>query len=179
MRVCSVPECGKKHVARGLCSGHYSRWAKYGDPTMRKYMTDTPTGRVCVKCEKDRPLSDFREHQRGTRARTCRYCEAVKNRQWAKDHPEQFRQLQRVGRARRVYGDDGVAIQQRIEAGEGCEACGGMLMRAKDHDHDTGKVRGLLCGNCNVALGLVEDDVDRLMALAAYLIQHQNVLVSS
>ena len=88
--------------------------------------------------------------------------------------------MQRVGKARRVYGDDGVAIQQRIDAGEGCEVCGGKTTKmATDHDHDTGKVRGLLCGNCNTALGLAGDSVDRLMALAAYLIQHQNVLVSS
>lgn len=38
-----------------------------------------------------------------------------------------------------------------------------------DHDHETGKVRGLLCHHCNVALGNVQDSVDKLQGLIDYL----------
>lgn len=52
-----------------------------------------------------------------------------------------------------------------------CEVCGGRgkASVSLDHDHLTGMFRGWLCGNCNRALGLVDDNPATLRALADYL----------
>ena len=60
-----------------------------------------------------------------------------------------------------------------------CEICGSsefVMDRSKydsglviDHCHTTGKVRGMLCHNCNRALGLLQDDKDYLEKAISYL----------
>jgi len=42
-----------------------------------------------------------------------------------------------------------------------------------DHSHKTGKIRGVLCTQCNHALGLVKDDVTTLKAAIVYLENHE------
>lgn len=44
---------------------------------------------------------------------------------------------------------------------------------AVDHCHETGKIRGLLCDRCNIALGLIYDRIDIANSIVRYLqIQH-------
>ncbi len=49
---------------------------------------------------------------------------------------------------------------------------GGIRGLHLDHDHVTGKRRGVLCSNCNQLLGRVKDSVPHLERLIAYLKQH-------
>ena len=61
-----------------------------------------------------------------------------------------------------------------VEQGGVCKCCGlpdpcGRRL-AVDHCHETGKVRGLLCGECNLALGHARDNPWRLMRMAEYLL---------
>jgi hypothetical protein len=41
-----------------------------------------------------------------------------------------------------------------------------------DHCHETGKVRGLLCHNCNVVLGLSKENIDIFKKMISYLEEH-------
>lgn len=42
-------------------------------------------------------------------------------------------------------------------------------VRHVDHCHDTGKVRGVLCSNCNTALGLLKDDTAAMRRAIGYV----------
>jgi hypothetical protein len=42
-----------------------------------------------------------------------------------------------------------------------------------DHDHKTGKVRGLLCASCNVAIGFMKDDESIVMKVFHYLTRNR------
>jgi hypothetical protein len=68
----------------------------------------------------------------------------------------------------------------------GCEVCGSKERPTLDHDHSccpTGKscnncIRGILCHKCNTAAGLLDDDVDRMISLAAYILSSKDVLLN-
>lgn len=57
-----------------------------------------------------------------------------------------------------------------------CNICGswrGEDLRV-DHDHDTGKVRSLLCEQCNSGLGMFKEDPERLRKAIEYLDRHRD-----
>lgn len=49
------------------------------------------------------------------------------------------------------------------------KSCGRIANLHMDHDHKTMRFRGLLCQGCNRALGMCQDNVDKLIGLANYL----------
>ena len=44
-----------------------------------------------------------------------------------------------------------------------------------DHDHKTGKARELLCVRCNSVLGHCQENIHRLLLVAAYILKHKGV----
>lgn len=75
------------------------------------------------------------------------------------------------------YGVSATWFVEQLRAQEGrCAACresepNGCRLSV-DHDHVTGKVRGLLCHACNTSLGLLRDSPQRILALHQYAVAH-------
>lgn len=70
-------------------------------------------------------------------------------------------------------------VRMLDEQNGGCAICGNCestanvrgktSLLAVDHNHETGKVRGLLCGKCNKAIGLLNDNPQLLQNSINYL----------
>ncbi len=70
-----------------------------------------------------------------------------------------------------------------VESRTHCEVCGvrfskgrGPTYRNVDHCHTHDTYRGVICRNCNIALGLVNDDPKILQSLIEYINQHNKTL---
>ena len=95
---------------------------------------------------------------------------AERARDWRKQNPDKEKNLY----LRRVYGitlEDYNRMLQ--EQGGKCAICKGdeptKNALAVDHCHDTKRIRGLLCTNCNKILGHAKDNTDVLFAAIQYL----------
>ena len=96
-------------------------------------------------------------------------------RKWYKETPEARKKIVR----KNVYGITPEQYNEIFEKQKGCcftcnihhtDLKRGLLI---DHCHTTGKVRGLLCHNCNRGLGLMKDDPNILETAARYVRRHQ------
>lgn len=146
--------------------------------------------RRCWDCGITKHITEFPRHRREPNGRhqLCKRCHANRERDRRLANPEEFLERRRtIGKAyelRRLYGitkDEYVAL---VEAqGGGCAICGATAEQAGrhlcvDHDHSCcpgrkqscGKcIRGLLCSNCNRAIGWLKDDPDLADRAARYL----------
>jgi len=96
------------------------------------------------------------------------------NRQRYKTDPIK-REKHREENRRRLYGITSKEYQALWTKQQGkCAVCTciptGKRKLAVDHDHISGQIRGLLCVQCNAALGLLHEDVHSIMELARYII---------
>ena len=70
-----------------------------------------------------------------------------------------------------------VTVGQMIEIWSNpvCETpgCGQTKRLHMDHDHATGKFRGLLCSPCNTSLGFLKENPERIRGLATYIERFQ------
>ena len=139
--------------------------------------------KVCKKCGELKPLSEY-SHKRpkgrkpGLQPR-CKACCLVDTKQW--------RENQSIDRIKDLYLQRtyGVTIQWYQDTlalnNNTCPLCGKAFLfqgdlcgdsPVVDHDHKTGKVRGILCNECNRGLGYFHDNPAALLNAASYITEN-------
>lgn len=143
--------------------------------------------KVCTRCKLAKPESEFFRDRRSPNGRMarCKKCKTAELMKWRRENAPDLesrrywsnRDWERERHLIRKYGVTFARYRELLaEQGGGCAICGkpeaADRMLDVDHDHQTGKVRGLLCTSCNRVLGHSFDSPDRLKAAASYLERH-------
>ena len=107
----------------------------------------------------------------------CGVCTKERARIWWAQNPHKVSEYGRLWKMKNVFNlsiDDYNSI---LDSQNNCCAICQLYFKeysrrpAIDHDHSTGKVRGLLCHNCNTALGSFYDNPEYLARAREYLIK--------
>jgi hypothetical protein len=150
--------------------------------------------RTCKVCNEYKDISNFQPQ--GLQCRSCRTAKSKaywnnlpedvriarrKNgdaqRRWVENNPERSKELSRKQHLKRKFGLSVEEYAKMLASQNGvcslCEnSCATGYSLAVDHDHNTGKIRGLLCKNCNTALGLLKENVETMTKAIDYIKFH-------
>ena len=105
---------------------------------------------------------------------------AAYNKKWAKENKDKRKDTADKYREsnRQVLRDRSIRSKYKITAIEYdllfkespiCELCNINKSVHLDHDHTTGKIRGVLCQTCNTGLGKLGDNIQGLLKALNYL----------
>ena len=145
---------------------------------MPKILIQSLSSRECVKCKKDLALKNFYfriNKKTGTKyfSSKCIKCFNIYNYNIDKNF-----------KLKKAYGITLDQYNDMLSKQDGkCMIClvdnNGLYQNKKkafavDHCHTTGKIRGLLCGDCNSGIGLLKENIDLLNNAIKYLNKSRN-----
>ena len=121
--------------------------------------------KVCTNCKKN--LQDTEFHKRTYASgnvglqNKCKRCTTKVRRSYYKPHEVMRRKFKLTE-----------SEYETLMSNDNCQICDRDLSNEKkciDHCHYKEKIRGVLCNNCNTALGLIGDNVNTLSRMIDYL----------
>lgn len=166
-KCCTIEGCEKMLAAQGMCHMHRNRVRRNGTTELeRPYQRKAPLKPMVHGTQ--RAYQQF-----GCRCDVC--IDAVRAR--ARKYYVNYKERVAEKRLFKAYGISRAEYDRMLtEQGGVCAICGGVRPDGKplyvDHCHDSGAIRALLCTQCNTGIGMFNDDPDRLLAAAAYVVQH-------
>lgn len=128
--------------------------------------------KICKQCGEEGPLELFQKDiSKKDKVRPeCKECTAANRKKRYNPSKNRMHNMQKN------FGKGILETYQEIFEAQGgvCAICaspenGRYAHLSVDHNHDTGKIRGLLCNNCNRGIGLLKDDPKILEQAKKYL----------
>ena len=178
----------REHCAKGLCKSCYQKQWKRRNPKKIKLYNlksraknkDKPEFKEVVKrraalWRKENPK---KVEAKKLERRTCPILKARSrklSKLWRDNNPERLKETELIRRLKKfnLTKED---YENRKK--KGCEICGSLISLCLDHNHKTGKFRGILCLNCNLSLGKFGDNLEGIERVVSYL-KKQVILYNS
>ncbi len=142
--------------------------------------------KTCTVCGQSKELSEFYNYKatKDGKMYRCKSCDNASRKKWKEINPERSYQSQRGRNLKHKYGITLDEYEHMLDKQHGCCAIcevkenntsfgvNKTLNFAVDHCHTTGRVRGLLCNQCNRSLGMFNDDIKLVIKALDYLQCH-------
>ena len=142
--------------------------------TIKRFISKTKA--ECNYCKKIKYLKEFYTHNscRSGRNSWCIECTNIRSKRWYNINKARSLANTREAKLLREYGISVEKYQELLKQQGGlCKICKQLETQQRklsiDHNHKTGKVRGLLCNRCNVAIGLLNEDIGIIHNVIIYL----------
>ena len=135
--------------------------------------------KTCTKCKVEKPITEYikRKGYKDGIFSWCKDCHREYDRTWRKNmEPTKKKETGRKNKLKQSYGITVEQYNEMLKAQNHkcaiCEKDETEVHRNRlfvDHCHNTGEIRGLLCNNCNTAIGHLKDSVEITLKAATYL----------
>lgn len=138
--------------------------------------------KVCSTCGERKSFEEYHNKKDSPDGKHthCKLCDYKATRRSIESNPKRYRARRRVALLKYDYGLSVEEYDKMFKEQDGkCKICGSTDTGSAqtnnlsvDHDHTTGRVRGLLCSKCNRGIGYLQDNPMFLRAAADYLECH-------
>ncbi len=136
----------------------------------------------CTVCKEIKELDQFYnvKSTKDGKGYRCKECDNKARQKWSANNPERSHLSQRQRNLKHRFGVDLEWYEKQFKKQNySCAICETKTNKtvgdrqfwnfSVDHCHDSGKIRGILCNNCNRALGLFQDNPELLKKAASYV----------
>ena len=149
---------------------------------------NTSNQKHCLKCDTIKNKAEFYIHKKNGLSAYCKTCSKKQVKEYRENNPEKIKELkekyketrkeirkpsERKYHLKTKYGITDLEYKEMYDKQNGnCLLCNKNVEYKKlhiDHCHKSGRIRGLLCSNCNLALGNFKDNIEVLKKAIEYL----------
>lgn len=159
-----VLEEGRKIVCSRICAVPHRKPSEYKELSLEEYSGKNRTS-ICRLCKTELPIKNFikngdNKHKKFRKSFFCHDCRIIRRREYTLKRQYNMKSIDEYDKMIR-------------EQGNLCAICSKEMTRpCIDHNHTTGKVRKLLCVQCNSMIGNAYENTSTLRSAIKYLVEN-------